>query len=50
MSADLSALPKVHLHVHLESTLRWQTLRELGDSSGVAVPAEPADPLGIVWT
>lgn len=42
MSADLNELPKVHLHVHLESTLRWQTLRELG---GVAVPAEPADPL-----
>jgi len=35
---DLTLLPKVHLHVHLESTIRWSTLRELG------VP-EPANPL-----
>jgi adenosine deaminase len=45
MSADLAALPKVHLHVHLESTIRWQTLRELGDRNGVAVPERPTDPL-----
>lgn len=35
---DLALLPKAHLHVHLESTIRWSTLRELG------VP-EPPDPL-----
>jgi adenosine deaminase len=27
---DLTLLPKVHLHVHLESTIRWSWLRELG--------------------
>jgi adenosine deaminase len=35
---DLSQLPKVHLHVHLESTVRWSTLRELGAENGVDVP------------
>ena len=35
---DLSLLPKAHLHVHLESTVRWQTLREIGAANGVPVP------------
>jgi adenosine deaminase len=35
---DLSLLPKAHLHVHLESTIRWATLREIGDRNGVTVP------------
>lgn len=35
---DLRALAKAHLHVHLESTVRWSTLRELGDANGVPVP------------
>jgi adenosine deaminase len=35
---DLALLPKVHLHVHLESTLRWSTLRDLGSANGVPVP------------
>jgi len=26
---DLARLPKAHLHVHLESTVRWSTLRDL---------------------
>jgi adenosine deaminase len=38
---DLAALPKAHLHVHLESTIRPETLRELGEANGVDVPAEP---------
>ncbi|WP_284744076.1 adenosine deaminase [Amycolatopsis sp. RTGN1] len=38
---DLAALPKAHLHVHLESTIRPDTLRELGAANGVDVPAEP---------
>src|SRR5438270_5327014 len=38
---DLAALPKAHLHVHLESTIRPGTLRELGEANGVDVPAEP---------
>jgi adenosine deaminase len=29
---DLTTLPKAHLHVHLESTVRWSTLRELDPS------------------
>jgi adenosine deaminase len=41
---DLSLLPKAHLHVHLESTVRWPTLREIGAANGVTVP-EPG-PLG----
>jgi adenosine deaminase len=42
---DLTTLPKVHLHVHLESTVRWSTLRELAVAGGVPVPDEPANPL-----
>jgi adenosine deaminase len=38
---DLAALPKAHLHVHVESTIRWSTLREIGDANGVAVPPVP---------
>jgi adenosine deaminase len=36
---DLATLPKAHLHVHLESTIRPSTLRELGEANGVDVPA-----------
>ncbi|GAA2424588.1 adenosine deaminase [Actinomadura vinacea] len=35
---DLLRLPKAHLHVHLESTVRWTTLREIGEVNGVAFP------------
>ncbi|NEA23947.1 adenosine deaminase [Actinomadura bangladeshensis] len=35
---DLLTLPKAHLHVHLESTVRWSTLREIGAANGVEVP------------
>jgi adenosine deaminase len=35
---DLTTLPKVHLHVHLESTVRWGTLREIGTANGIAFP------------
>jgi adenosine deaminase len=34
---DLTLLPKAHLHVHLESAIRWSTLREIG---GIEVPAD----------
>ncbi|ANZ40653.1 adenosine deaminase [Lentzea guizhouensis] len=36
---DLVTLPKAHLHVHLESTVRPGTLAELADRHGVEVPA-----------
>lgn len=36
---DLLRLPKAHLHVHLESTVRWATLREIGAANGVEVPS-----------
>lgn len=35
---DLLELPKVQLHVHLESTIRWPTLRELAASHGLPLP------------
>lgn len=39
---DLRALPKAHLHVHLESTLRPRTLADLAARHGVEVPPVPA--------
>jgi adenosine deaminase len=39
---DLRALPKAHLHVHVESTIRPDTLRELADANGVPVPPPAA--------
>jgi adenosine deaminase len=38
---DLASLPKAHLHVHLESAIRWDTLRDLGTVHGVPVPDPP---------
>src|SRR4051812_33959025 len=40
---ELARLPKAHLHVHLESTVRWATLREIGAANGVPVPARDGD-------
>jgi adenosine deaminase len=42
---DLLLLPKAHLHVHLESTVRRETLREMGAANGVDVGALPDGPL-----
>ncbi|MCO6010068.1 adenosine deaminase [Actinoallomurus purpureus] len=39
---DLTRLPKAHLHVHLESAIRWATLQEIGTANGVPVPDPPA--------
>lgn len=36
---DLARLPKAHLHVHLESTVRPDTLREIAEANGVTVPS-----------
>ncbi len=36
---DLATLPKAHLHVHLESTVRPDTTAELADRYGVDIPA-----------
>ncbi len=38
---DLALLPKAHLHVHLESTIRPATLREISARNGVSVPDRP---------
>lgn len=35
---DLLKLPKAHLHVHLESTVGWTTLREIGKANGIEIP------------
>jgi len=35
---DLARLPKAHLHVHLESAVRWATLREIAAANGVTPP------------
>jgi adenosine deaminase len=42
---DIARLPKAHLHVHLESTVRWATLREIGAANGVEVPQHDNAPL-----
>ncbi|MCK2238808.1 MULTISPECIES: adenosine deaminase [unclassified Crossiella] len=36
---DLLTLPKTHLHVHLESTLRRETLREIATKHGISLSA-----------
>ncbi|MBO3746848.1 adenosine deaminase [Streptosporangiaceae bacterium NEAU-GS5] len=36
---ELSRLPKAHLHVHLESTVRDATLREITAANGLPIPA-----------
>ena len=40
---DLSALPKAELHVHLEGAMRLDTVRDLADRRGVAIPSGLAD-------
>ncbi|GAA4937064.1 adenosine deaminase [Streptomonospora halophila] len=35
---DLARLPKAHLHVHLESTIRPATLREIAAANGIEPP------------
>ncbi|MEW9533192.1 adenosine deaminase [Microbispora sp. NPDC049125] len=40
---EITRLPKAHLHVHLESTVRWDTLREIGAANGVTVPDGPGE-------
>jgi len=38
VSRDLAALPKAHLHVHLEGAMRPTTLDDLAAAAGVATP------------
>jgi adenosine deaminase len=39
---NLRTLPKVELHCHLEGCFRPQTIREVGATLGIEVPADPA--------
>src|SRR5256885_12791231 len=41
--ADLVALPKAHLHLHLTGGMRQATLFELADRSGVHLPERLLD-------
>lgn len=43
---DIGALPKVSLHDHLDGGLRPQTIVEIADEIGLALPATDADALG----
>jgi adenosine deaminase len=36
-------LPKAHLHVHLESAMRWASLREIAAANGAILPDELTD-------
>ncbi len=35
---DLTALPKAHLHLHMEAAIRPETLTAMGDELGIVVP------------
>lgn len=39
---DLVALPKGHLHIHLEAAIRRETLHVLADEAGIIVPSFPS--------
>src|SRR4051794_24935350 len=43
---DIASLPKVSLHDHLDGGLRPQTILELADEAGLALPARDAHALG----
>ncbi|MES2170713.1 MAG: adenosine deaminase [Actinomycetota bacterium] len=44
--ADITALPKISLHDHLDGGLRPQTIVELADEIGLDLPANDAESLG----
>jgi len=47
--ADLVALPKAHLHLHLTGGMRRETLRELAARSGVQLPERLVDDVPDDW-
>jgi adenosine deaminase len=47
--ADLAALPKAHLHLHLTGGMRHSTLLELAERAGVRLPGRLTDELPDGW-
>ena len=47
--ADLVALPKAHLHLHLTGGMRHATLMELADGHGIRLPERLVDPDADDW-
>lgn len=45
-TADLTVLPKAHLHLHLTGGMRRSTLRELATEHGIALPDRLVEPVG----
>jgi aminodeoxyfutalosine deaminase len=46
---QLSSVPKIELHVHLEATVRPKDLFEMASRNGYALPADNAEELAELY-